>query len=92
MATERRNIAIRILHKSVSKGSLGAGLAFMDIDSADCLASQNLQVPGHPTHRNLLKYIFSHGFPDKKRLTSSHPGLSSVFAFGQSLLLPACPS
>eukprot|EP00983_Pelagomonas_calceolata_P055241 1144060-Pelagomonas_calceolata.AAC.1 len=73
MVTERHNISSRILLKSVSKGPLGAGLASMDIGSADCLASQDLQIPEHSTNKILPKYIFPHYFPDKQRLTSSCP-------------------
>eukprot|EP00983_Pelagomonas_calceolata_P080682 1155246-Pelagomonas_calceolata.AAC.2 len=38
MVTDRHNIASRILLKAVSKGPPGAGLASMDIGSADHLA------------------------------------------------------
>eukprot|EP00983_Pelagomonas_calceolata_P013540 433443-Pelagomonas_calceolata.AAC.1 len=35
MVTERQNMSSRILFEGVSKGPLGAGLASMDIGSAD---------------------------------------------------------
>eukprot|EP00983_Pelagomonas_calceolata_P033056 1035981-Pelagomonas_calceolata.AAC.1 len=73
MGTERHNIASRILLKIVSKGPLGAGLASMDIGSADRLALQDLQIPKHSTNRTLPKFIFPRRFPDKHRLTSSRP-------------------
>eukprot|EP00983_Pelagomonas_calceolata_P084439 1156360-Pelagomonas_calceolata.AAC.3 len=41
--TERHNSANKMLLKSASKGLLGAGLASIDIGSADRLALQNLQ-------------------------------------------------
>eukprot|EP00983_Pelagomonas_calceolata_P108908 1159504-Pelagomonas_calceolata.AAC.4 len=43
MATKRLHTASRILLEGISKGPLGAGLASMDIGSADHLALQNLQ-------------------------------------------------
>eukprot|EP00983_Pelagomonas_calceolata_P071224 1151125-Pelagomonas_calceolata.AAC.4 len=73
MVTERYNIASRINLKANSKGPLGAGLASMDIGSADCLILQDLQVPEHSTNRTLTKHIFPQRFPDKDRLTASHP-------------------
>eukprot|EP00983_Pelagomonas_calceolata_P024700 777889-Pelagomonas_calceolata.AAC.1 len=45
----------------------------MDIGSADRLTLQDLQIPEHSTNRTLPKYIFPRHFPDKQRLTSSHP-------------------
>eukprot|EP00983_Pelagomonas_calceolata_P060168 1146255-Pelagomonas_calceolata.AAC.1 len=45
----------------------------MDIGSADRLAFQNLQIPGHSTNRTHPKFNFPHRFPDKQRLTSSRP-------------------
>eukprot|EP00983_Pelagomonas_calceolata_P064816 1148297-Pelagomonas_calceolata.AAC.10 len=62
MITERHNTASRILLKGVSKGPLGAGLASMDIGSADRLALQDLQIPEQSTKRTLPKYIFSSFF------------------------------
>eukprot|EP00983_Pelagomonas_calceolata_P038423 1136796-Pelagomonas_calceolata.AAC.2 len=59
--------------KGVSKGPFGAGLASLDICSADRLALQDLQIPEHSTNRTLPKYIFPRCFPDKQRLTSSRP-------------------
>eukprot|EP00983_Pelagomonas_calceolata_P126985 1161354-Pelagomonas_calceolata.AAC.11 len=56
MVTERHNIASRILFKGISKGPLGEGLASTNIDSADHLALQNLQVPEHSTNRTLPKF------------------------------------
>eukprot|EP00983_Pelagomonas_calceolata_P127834 1161448-Pelagomonas_calceolata.AAC.3 len=53
MVTERHNIASRILLKGVSKGPLGAGLATVDIGSADRLALQDLQIFEHSTNRPL---------------------------------------
>eukprot|EP00983_Pelagomonas_calceolata_P079789 1154868-Pelagomonas_calceolata.AAC.10 len=73
MVTERHNIAGRILLKGVSKGSLGAGLASMDIGSADRYALQNLQIPEHSPNSTLPKYISPRRFSDKQRLTSSRP-------------------
>eukprot|EP00983_Pelagomonas_calceolata_P047904 1140844-Pelagomonas_calceolata.AAC.1 len=73
IVTERHNIASRNHITGFSKGPLGAGLASMDIGSADCLALQNLQIPEHPTNRTLPRYIFPRRFPDKQRLTSSLP-------------------
>eukprot|EP00983_Pelagomonas_calceolata_P079403 1154649-Pelagomonas_calceolata.AAC.1 len=73
MVTERHNIASRILLKGVSEGPFGAGLASMDIGSADRLALQNLQIPEHSTNRTLPKFIIPRCFPDKQRLTSSRP-------------------
>eukprot|EP00983_Pelagomonas_calceolata_P091502 1157554-Pelagomonas_calceolata.AAC.1 len=67
------NIASRIILKCISKGPLGAGLASMNIGSADRLALQDLQIPEHPTNRTLPKYTFTRRFPDKQRLTSSRP-------------------
>eukprot|EP00983_Pelagomonas_calceolata_P100326 1158554-Pelagomonas_calceolata.AAC.11 len=72
MVTERHNIVLRILLKAISKGPLGAGIAFMDIGRADRLALQDLQVFG-TTNRALPKYIFPRRFPVKDRLTSSRP-------------------
>eukprot|EP00983_Pelagomonas_calceolata_P007470 243450-Pelagomonas_calceolata.AAC.1 len=57
MVTERHNIASRILLEGISTGSLGAGLASMDIGRADRLALQNLQIPEHSTNRTLPKFI-----------------------------------
>eukprot|EP00983_Pelagomonas_calceolata_P084203 1156315-Pelagomonas_calceolata.AAC.3 len=71
MVTDRHNIASRILLEGVSNGPLGAGLASMDIGSANRLALQNLQIPEHST--TLPKFIFPHRFPDKDRLTPSRP-------------------
>eukprot|EP00983_Pelagomonas_calceolata_P074279 1152493-Pelagomonas_calceolata.AAC.5 len=84
MVTERHNIAIRILLEGVSKGPLGAGLASMDICSADRLALQDLQIPEfisvfkHSTNRTLPKYILPCRFPEKQRLASSCPDAISV--------------
>eukprot|EP00983_Pelagomonas_calceolata_P085710 1156613-Pelagomonas_calceolata.AAC.5 len=78
MVTKRHNIASRILLKGVSRGPPGAGLASMGIGSADRLALQNLQFPGHSTYRTLPKYIFPRRFPDKQRLTSSRPDVILV--------------
>eukprot|EP00983_Pelagomonas_calceolata_P095084 1157964-Pelagomonas_calceolata.AAC.1 len=75
IVTERHNIASRMLLKAISKSPLGAGLASMDIGSADLLALQpeDLQILEHSTKRILLEYVFSRRFPDKDRLTSSRP-------------------
>eukprot|EP00983_Pelagomonas_calceolata_P045196 1139614-Pelagomonas_calceolata.AAC.1 len=73
MVTERHNIASRMLLKAISKSPLGAGLASMDIGSADRLALQDLQIPEHSTKRSFPKYVFPHRFPDKDRLTYSRP-------------------
>eukprot|EP00983_Pelagomonas_calceolata_P073429 1152122-Pelagomonas_calceolata.AAC.1 len=70
--------ASRVPLKGVSKDPLGAGLASMDIGSADRRALQNLQIPGHSTNRTLPIYIFPRRFPDKQRLTSSRPGVILV--------------
>eukprot|EP00983_Pelagomonas_calceolata_P018780 589944-Pelagomonas_calceolata.AAC.1 len=67
MVTKRHNIASRILLIGVSKGPFGAGLASMDICSADRLALQNLQIPGLSTNRTLPKFIFPRRLPDKQR-------------------------
>eukprot|EP00983_Pelagomonas_calceolata_P001064 36938-Pelagomonas_calceolata.AAC.2 len=72
MVTECHNIASRMHLKGVSKSPLGACLASMDIGNIDCLALQNLQTPEHSTNR-LPKYNLPHLFPDRQRLTSSHP-------------------
>eukprot|EP00983_Pelagomonas_calceolata_P054020 1143532-Pelagomonas_calceolata.AAC.1 len=84
MVTGHHIITSRILLKGISKGKtvpLGAGLAFMDIGSADHLDLQKLQIPEHSTNRTLPKYIFPRCFPDKQRLTSSRP---------DALLVPLC--
>eukprot|EP00983_Pelagomonas_calceolata_P068275 1149852-Pelagomonas_calceolata.AAC.1 len=78
MVTERHNIASRILLEAISKGPLGAGLASMDIGSAERLTLQNQQIPEHSTNRTLPKYILPYHFPDKQRLTSSCPDAMSV--------------
>eukprot|EP00983_Pelagomonas_calceolata_P048110 1140923-Pelagomonas_calceolata.AAC.1 len=44
MVTERHNIGSRMLLKAISKIPLGAGLASMDIGTADRLALQDLQI------------------------------------------------
>eukprot|EP00983_Pelagomonas_calceolata_P049601 1141584-Pelagomonas_calceolata.AAC.1 len=62
MVTGRHNIASRILLKGISKGPLGAALASMDIDSADHLALQDLQIPEHSTNITLPKHILPHRF------------------------------
>eukprot|EP00983_Pelagomonas_calceolata_P134643 1162078-Pelagomonas_calceolata.AAC.9 len=49
MVTERHNIASRILLKGISKGPLGAGLAYMDISSTNRLAFQDIQIPERST-------------------------------------------
>eukprot|EP00967_Tisochrysis_lutea_P045083 scaffold54723_cov16-Tisochrysis_lutea.AAC.1 len=58
MVTDRHIIANRILLKSISKGTLGAGLASIDVGSAGRLALRNLQIPEHSTNRNLPTHIF----------------------------------
>eukprot|EP00983_Pelagomonas_calceolata_P041058 1137881-Pelagomonas_calceolata.AAC.1 len=58
MGTVHHNIASRILLLGISKGPLRAGLASMDIGSADYLALQKLQPPKHSTTRILPTYIF----------------------------------
>eukprot|EP00983_Pelagomonas_calceolata_P035405 1107626-Pelagomonas_calceolata.AAC.1 len=80
MVTERHNIASRILLEGVSKSPFGAGLASMDIGSADRLqvALQNLQIPEHSTSRTFPKFICPRCFPDKQRLASSRPDAISV--------------
>eukprot|EP00983_Pelagomonas_calceolata_P035905 1124055-Pelagomonas_calceolata.AAC.1 len=57
MALDRHNIASRTLLKGVSKDTLEADLASMDIGSADRLALQNLKIPGHSTNRSLPKKV-----------------------------------
>eukprot|EP00983_Pelagomonas_calceolata_P060565 1146440-Pelagomonas_calceolata.AAC.1 len=69
MVIERHNIASRILLLGISKGPFGAGLASMDIGSADRLALQDLQIPEHSTNRTLPKYIFPSSLP---RQTKAH--------------------
>eukprot|EP00983_Pelagomonas_calceolata_P005950 198016-Pelagomonas_calceolata.AAC.5 len=53
MVTEHHSFASRILLKGVSIGPLVAGLVSMDVGSANCVASQNQQVPEHSTNRAL---------------------------------------
>eukprot|EP00983_Pelagomonas_calceolata_P067279 1149421-Pelagomonas_calceolata.AAC.10 len=73
MVTERRNIASRILLKRINKGPLGAGLASMDIGSADRLALQNLQIPEHSTNITLPKYVSLSGGAGKTGSTQRQP-------------------
>eukprot|EP00983_Pelagomonas_calceolata_P060140 1146244-Pelagomonas_calceolata.AAC.2 len=68
--TERHNIASRILLRAICKGPFGAGLASMDLGSADCLALQDVQIPEHSTNITLPNFILPRGFPDKQRLVS----------------------
>eukprot|EP00983_Pelagomonas_calceolata_P002459 82369-Pelagomonas_calceolata.AAC.1 len=63
MVTERHNIASKIFLKDASKGPLGAGLAYMDIGSADSLALQNLQIPEHSTNITLPKLTSKGSLP-----------------------------
>eukprot|EP00983_Pelagomonas_calceolata_P003938 127417-Pelagomonas_calceolata.AAC.1 len=69
MVTERHNIASRILLKGVSKGPLDAGLASLDIGSADHLALQNLQIPDtqqiepFPNSFSLVIFLTNKGSP-----------------------------
>eukprot|EP00983_Pelagomonas_calceolata_P005921 196112-Pelagomonas_calceolata.AAC.1 len=70
MVIKRHNIASRILLKGVSRGPLGAGLASIDIGSADCLALQDLQIPEHSTNRTLPKYIFPSSFSRQTKALS----------------------
>eukprot|EP00983_Pelagomonas_calceolata_P002204 74954-Pelagomonas_calceolata.AAC.2 len=64
MVTGCHNVASRILLKGVNKSPLGACLASMDIGSANRLALQNLQTPGHSTNRTLPKDTFPRRIPD----------------------------
>eukprot|EP00983_Pelagomonas_calceolata_P003181 104312-Pelagomonas_calceolata.AAC.1 len=50
IVTERHNIASRILLKGVSKGPLRAGLASINVGSANCVALQTLQIFGNFTN------------------------------------------
>eukprot|EP00983_Pelagomonas_calceolata_P076907 1153629-Pelagomonas_calceolata.AAC.2 len=70
MVTKRHSIASRILLRGISKGPLGAGLASMDIGSADRFALQKLQIPEHSTNGTLPKYIFPRGFLTNKGFKS----------------------
>eukprot|EP00983_Pelagomonas_calceolata_P072483 1151743-Pelagomonas_calceolata.AAC.1 len=54
VVTERHNIASRTL-KAISKDPLGAGLASINIGSADRLTLQGLQIPELSTNRILPK-------------------------------------
>eukprot|EP00983_Pelagomonas_calceolata_P069588 1150426-Pelagomonas_calceolata.AAC.3 len=65
MVLERHSIASIILLKCISKGPLGAGLASMDIGSADRLVLQDLQIFDNST-RVLPKYIFPRHFSPRE--------------------------
>eukprot|EP00983_Pelagomonas_calceolata_P066009 1148826-Pelagomonas_calceolata.AAC.1 len=64
MVTDCHNIASKILLEATSKGLLVAGLASMEIGSADRFALQGLQIPEHST-RTLPKYISLDAFLTK---------------------------
>eukprot|EP00967_Tisochrysis_lutea_P009217 scaffold10919_cov17-Tisochrysis_lutea.AAC.1 len=61
MLTEHHNFASIILFEGVNKSPLGAGLVFMDIGSADCLALLSLQISEGSTDGSLPKYTFPIG-------------------------------
>jgi hypothetical protein len=75
MITERHNLACRMILKAISKtGSLESCiLVSKDIGSNDRMTMQNLQIPETAESRIVPKYLFPPRFPDKDRITSSHP-------------------
>eukprot|EP00983_Pelagomonas_calceolata_P030091 943007-Pelagomonas_calceolata.AAC.1 len=73
MATERHNIANRVILKVVSEGSYGSNFLLMAVCSADRLAQYDLHITEQTFNRVIPPYLFDPSIPDQTQRTSSHP-------------------
>eukprot|EP00983_Pelagomonas_calceolata_P022029 691451-Pelagomonas_calceolata.AAC.1 len=64
MATERHNIASRMILKVVSKDSYGSNLLQMDVGSAGRLAQHDLHITEQISNRDISPYLFDPSIPD----------------------------
>eukprot|EP00983_Pelagomonas_calceolata_P050383 1141950-Pelagomonas_calceolata.AAC.3 len=78
VATERHNIASRMILKVVSKGSYGSNLIRMDVGSAGRLAQHDLHMTELVSNRVIPSYLFDPSNPDQARCDSSHPDATLV--------------